>query len=183
MKEMIDFSVKNVFSTLYICWGAQAALYHRYQVPKHALPNKMFGVFKHSINNRTEKLFRGFDDEFYAPHSRHTEIRHDDVAAIADLEILSESPQSGLFVLASRDRRQIYSTGHLEYDAGTLGDEYRRDVGRGLEIAVPCNYYPGDNPAHSPLVKWRAHGHLFFSNWLNYYVYQETPYEINRVGE
>jgi homoserine O-succinyltransferase len=183
LQEIVDFSVKNVFSTLYICWGAQAALYHRYQVPKHSLPSKMFGIFKHRISNRTEKLFRGFDDEFYAPHSRHTEIRHDDIAAIADLEILSESAQSGLFVLASRDRRQIYSTGHLEYDAGTLGDEYHRDIGRGLDIAVPCNYYPGDDPTQPPLVKWRAHGHLFFSNWLNYYVYQETPYEISRVGE
>lgn len=183
LKQIIDFSVSNVFASLYICWGAQAALYHRYGLPKHALKQKMFGVFKHSISNKTEKLFRGFDDEFYAPHSRHTEIRHEDVVKIKDLKILSESPQSGIFVVGSSDCRQIYATGHLEYDATTLQDEYLRDVSRGLPITVPSNYYPNDDPGQPPMVKWRAHGHLFFSNWLNYYVYQVAPYELGKVGE
>ncbi len=181
LKEIIDFSVNNVFSSLYICWGAQAALYHRYGLPKYALPQKMFGVFKHSISNKTEKLFRGFDDEFYVPHSRHTEIRHDDVLKVKDLEILSESPQSGIFVVGSKDSRQIYATGHLEYDATTLQDEYLRDIGRGLPISPPDNYYPNDDPQKPPLVRWRAHGHLFFSNWLNYYVYQEVPFELSNM--
>lgn len=181
LKQIMDFSVNNVFATLYICWGAQAALYHQYGLPKHALKEKMFGVFKHSISNKTEKLFRGFDDEFYAPHSRHTEIRHEDVEKVKELRILSESPQSGIFVVGTKDCRQIYATGHLEYDATTLQDEYLRDISRGLAIDVPQNYYPNDDPSQPPLVKWRAHGHLFFSNWLNYYVYQEVPYELNNM--
>ena len=183
LKEILDFSVTNVFSSLYICWGAQAALYHRYGVPKHALPQKMFVVFKHSISNKTEKLFRGFDDEFYVPHSRHTEIRHDDISKVDDLQILSESPQSGIFVVGSRNGRQIYATGHLEYDATTLQDEYLRDRSRGLSINVPIDYYPEDDPQRAPMVRWRAHGHLFFSNWLNYYVYQKTPYVLNRLEQ
>jgi homoserine O-succinyltransferase len=179
LKEILDFSVTNAFSSLYICWGAQAALYHRYGVPKHPLTQKMFGVFKHSISNKTEKLFRGFDDEFYVPHSRYTEIRHEDVSKVEDLKILSESPQSGIFVLNSQNGRQIYATGHLEYDATTLQDEYLRDLSRGLDTPLPLHYYPEDNPKKAPLVKWRAHAHLFFSNWLNYYVYQETPFVLN----
>jgi len=182
LKEILDFSVSNAFSSLYICWGAQAALFHHYGVPKYPLPQKMFGVFKHSISNKTEKLFRGFDDTFYVPHSRHTEIRHEDVSKVSTLEILSESPQSGIFVVGSKNGRQIYATGHLEYDATTLQDEYLRDLSRGLPVRVPVDYYPEDNPQKAPRVHWRAHAHLFFSNWLNYYVYQETPYVLNGLG-
>jgi homoserine O-succinyltransferase len=181
LQEIIDFSHNNVFAAMYICWGAQAALYHRYRVPKHALPAKMFGVFEHRIADRTDKIFRGFDDVFFAPHSRHTEIRREDIIKVPDLKIVAESPQSGIFVVTSQDGRQMYATGHLEYDADTLHQEYMRDIGRGLPIQVPHNYYPNDDPTQPPLVKWRAHGHLFFSNWLNYYVYQEAPFEINQL--
>ena len=179
LKEIIEFSHRNVFSSLYICWGAQAALYHRYQVPKHSLPEKMFGVFEHRINTKADQIFRGFDDVFFAPHSRHTEIRKEDIIKVPDLKIVAESPQSGIFVVSSKDGRQIYATGHLEYDADTLHREYVRDKERGLAIKLPANYYPDDDPAQAPVVNWRAHGHLFFANWLNYYVYQEAPYELN----
>jgi homoserine O-succinyltransferase len=182
LKEIIDFSHRNVFASMYICWGAQAALYHRYGVPKHALPKKMFGVFEHQITNRTDKIFRGFDDVFFAPHSRHTEIKEEDILQVKDLKIVAESPQSGIFVVASQDGRQIYVTGHLEYDANTLHLEYMRDISRGLPITVPRNYYPHNDPEQKPLVTWRAHGHLFFSNWLNYCVYQETPFEIDQIS-
>ncbi|MDR1396308.1 MAG: homoserine O-succinyltransferase [Desulfarculales bacterium] len=183
LKEIIDFSHRNVFASMYICWGAQAALYHRYGVPKHALPRKMFGIFEHRINNRNDKIFRGFDDVFFAPHSRHTEIKKEDILRTDDLKIVAESPQSGIFVVASQDGRQIYVTGHLEYDADTLHLEYMRDMSRGLPITVPRNYYPHNNPKIKPLVTWRAHGHLFFSNWLNYCVYQETPFEISQISD
>ncbi|MCL2178711.1 MAG: homoserine O-succinyltransferase [Proteobacteria bacterium] len=182
LKEILDFSLHNAFSSLYICWGAQAALYRHYGVPKHPLPQKMFGVFQHTTHNKTEKLFRGFDDTFHVPHSRHTETRHEDVSKVAGLSILSESPQSGIFVVSSQNGRQIYATGHLEYDATTLQDEYLRDLSRGMPSQVPLHYYPEDDPQKAPLVKWRAHAHLFFSNWLNYYVYQETPYVLNGLG-
>lgn len=178
LKEIMDWSLHNVFSTLHICWGAQAGLYHHYGIPKYPLPAKMFGVFPHTINKKNVKLFRGFDDVFYVPHSRHTEIRREDILKVPELELLSESEDSGVYIAMAKEGRQIFVTGHSEYDPLTLKSEYDRDIGRGLDIAVPKNYYPGDNPAKQPLVMWRGHSNLLFSNWLNYYVYQETPYNL-----
>ena len=181
LEEIMDWSTHNVFSTLYLCWGAQAALYHYYGIPKYTLKEKMFGVFPHSVNERNIRLFRGFDDIFYAPHSRHTEIRKSDVEKIPDLQILSESEEAGVYIVASKDGRKIFVTGHSEYDALTLELEYDRDLARGLVPKVPKNYYPNDNPKLPPMVLWRSHANLLFSNWLNYYVYQETPYNLNEI--
>jgi homoserine O-succinyltransferase len=180
LAALLDYSRSNVWSTLHICWGAQAGLYRHYGVPKIALPGKLFGVFAHRVNERLSPLFRGFDDEFLAPQSRHTES---DRAAIADcpkLTIQSETPCGGVFIATARDGREIYVTGHLEYDSLTLDREYRRDAAKGLPITAPQNYYPGNDPAKPPIVRWRAHAHLFFSNWLNY-VYQETPYDLKEL--
>ena len=182
LTAIMDYSRSHVFSTLYICWGAQAGLYHHFGIAKHPLAGKMFGVFPHMVNDRLNSLFRGFDDMFFMPHSRHTEIRKSDIEACPDLEILAESPESGVAVVKDRKRRQIFITGHMEYDADTLDREYRRDVDRGLPIAVPKYYYPGDDPAKPPFVSWRAHANLFFSNWLNFYVYQDTPFELDAIG-
>lgn len=182
LQAIMDYSRENVFSTLYICWGAQAGLYHHFGIRKHPLPEKMFGVFPHFVNERYNPIFRGFDDVFYMPHSRHTEIRREDVAANPDLVVLAESSVSGVCIVKDRRRRQFFITGHMEYDADTLAREYFRDVDKGLDIAVPRNYFPADNPDNPPLVMWRAHANLFFSNWLNFYVYQETPFEIDAIG-
>jgi homoserine O-succinyltransferase/O-acetyltransferase len=179
--EVMDWARTHVFSTFYICWGAQAGLYHYYGVPKHPLPEKMFGVFPHHLNVRYEPLARGFDDEFFAPHSRHTEIRREDVLAVPELVLLSESPESGVYIVMSADRRHIFVTGHSEYDPLTLNAEYVRDVNKGLPIAVPRNYFPGDDPAQEPLVRWRGHANLLYANWLNYYVYQQTPYDLETL--
>lgn len=181
LKDIIDWADCNIFSTMYICWGAQAGLYHHYGIPKYSLSKKMFGVYPHHINRKHVKLLRGFDDEFYAPHSRHTETRRTDLEKVADLEILSESLEAGVYLATSRDGRQIFVTGHSEYDPLTLKLEYERDLKRGLAIDVPNNYYPGNDPACEPLVKWRSHANLLFANWLNYYVYQETPYDLNEI--
>jgi len=181
LTEILDWKMENVTSTLHICWGAQAGLYHHFGVPKHPLPQKMFGVFLHTVNKKNVKLFRGFDSYFYVPHSRHTENRREDIEKVPELEILSESEEAGVYIVATRDGRQIFVTGHSEYDATTLQDEYRRDLNKGLNIAMPKNYYPQDDPTRQPLVNWRAHANLLFSNWLNYYVYQETPYEWGNV--
>jgi homoserine O-succinyltransferase/O-acetyltransferase len=181
--RVMDWARSNVYSTLYICWGAQAGLHHYYGVPKHPLPEKMFGVFPHGLNVRYERLARGFDDVFYAPHSRHTEVRREDVLAVRDLVLLSESPQAGVYIVLSADRRHVFVTGHAEYDPLTLQGEYVRDVGKGLPIAVPRNYFPGDDPAREPEVRWRAHANLLFANWLNYYVYQQTPFDLARLPE
>jgi len=181
LKDVMDWADTHVFSTFHICWGAQAGLYHRYGVPKYPLPAKMFGVFRHQICQPYEKILRGFDDEFYAPHSRHTEIRREDIQKVPDLDILAESPESGVYMVASRDRRMFYITGHSEYDPLTLKTEYDRDVGKGLPIQPPRNYFPGDDPAQPPVVRWRGHASLLFANWLNYYVYQMTPYDISEV--
>lgn len=181
LKEIIDYSVENVFSTLYICWGAQAGLYHRFGVPKHPLAEKKFGIFSHSISKPAEKLFRGFDDVFNVPHSRHTEIRREDILKHPELEILSESPEAGVCVVLARSTGEVFITGHLEYDAETLGLEYERDVQRGLGPKIPEHYYPGNDPARPPLVTWRAHAHLLFSNWLNYHVYQDTPFNVSNI--
>lgn len=181
LQEIMDYSAENVFSTLFICWGAQAGLYHRYGVPKHPLPEKMFGVFPHTLADRRKKIFRGFDDTFFMPHSRHTEVRRADIDKIPQLEILAESEEAGVCVVRAKESRAIYVTGHFEYDADTLAREYFRDVDKGLPIKVPANYFPDNDPSRPPSVTWRAHAHLFFSNWLNYHVYQETPYEITKI--
>jgi homoserine O-succinyltransferase len=178
----MDWSQTNVCSTLHICWGAQAALYHRYGVPKYPLPAKMFGVFPHRVVALKEKVLRGFDDEFFAPHSRHTETRSADVENISELKVLAVSEEAGLYMASSIDGRNIYITGHSEYDPATLQTEYERDVSKGLPIEVPKNYYPQDDPAQSPVVRWRGHASLLFNNWLNYCVYQTTPFEIGRIA-
>ncbi|MHB1394403.1 MAG: homoserine O-acetyltransferase MetA [Clostridia bacterium] len=179
--EIMDWSLHNVYSTFHICWGAQAGLYHHYGIPKYALDKKVFGVFPNSINRKNVMLFRGFDDVFNAPHSRHTEIRREDIEAVADLELLSESEKAGVYIVTAKNGRQIFVTGHSEYDPLTLKNEYDRDVKAGLPIEVPYCYYPGDDPSKEPVVTWRGHANLLFSNWLNYYVYQETPYNLGEI--
>lgn len=176
LKEIMDFSVTNVFSTLHICWGAQAGLYYHYGIKKYPLKEKMFGVFSHNIVRKNVKLLRGFDDEFYVPHSRHTGVKKEDIDKVKELNILAESKEAGVYIVASKSGRQIFVTGHSEYDMDTLKNEYYRDVSQGKKIKIPKNYFKDDNPSNEPIVKWRSHGNLLFSNWLNYYVYQETPY-------
>jgi homoserine O-succinyltransferase len=180
LAAVLDYSRTNVWSTLHICWGAQAGLYRSYGIPKKELSAKLFGVFPHRVNERNTTLFRGFDDEFLAPQSRHTASDRDAIASHPALTIESETPETGVFIATAREGREIYVTGHLEYDTLTLDREYRRDLSRGLPAAIPRNYYPGDNPGLTPVVRWRAHAHLFFSNWLNY-VYQETPYNLEQI--
>lgn len=179
LTHIIDWSQHNVYSTLFICWGAQAGLYHLYGIPKHPLPRKMFGVFEHTATRRNVPLLRGFDDIFYAPHSRHTEIRREDILKAPEVEILSESALAGVYIVSSRDGREIFVTGHSEYDPLTLKSEYDRDVRQGLPIHIPANYYPADDPTLHPVVRWRGHSNLLFVNWLNYYVYQETPFNLD----
>ena len=181
LTEIMDWSVCNVFSTLHICWGAQAGLYHHYGIPKYLLPKKMFGVFSHTVCKKNEKLLRGFDDEFYVPVSRHTEVRKEDISKVPELEILSESKEAGVYIVSAKNGRQVFITGHSEYDPLTLKWEYERDVSKGMEIEIPRNYFTNDDPNEIPIVKWRAHANLLFSNWLNYYVYQETPYDLNEI--
>jgi len=182
LMRIMAYASRNIYSTLYICWAAQAALFHHYNIPKHALECKLAGVFEHRVLAPTCSLFRGFDDTFCAPHSRHTQILRDDVERCPDLEILADSPEAGVAVLQAHGGRQIFMTGHLEYDRETLLAEYRRDVDRGLNPEVPLHYFPGDDPARQPVMNWRAHAHLFYSNWLNYYVYQATPYQLSDIG-
>ena len=179
--NMMDWARTNVFSTLYICWGAQAGLYHRYGIQKYPLSQKMFGVFEHKVVSRNEKLLRGFDDTFLAPHSRHTEVRLTDVEKIDELKILAVSEDAGLYLAATQNGRHIFVTGHSEYDPLTLKGEYDRDVKQGLPIEVPRNYYPGDDPSKPPQVRWRGHANLLFANWLNYHVYQVTPYNLKHI--
>jgi len=181
LKEIMNWSNEHVFSTLYICWGAQAGLYHFFGVPKYPLPAKMFGVFPHSVLDKDEKVMRGFDDVFYAPHSRHTEIRQEDIEKVADLNLLAVSEEAGVYIVASRDGRHIFVTGHSEYDPLTLKAEYDRDVNKGLRIDIPKNYFPKDDPRNAPVVRWRSHSNLLFANWLNYYVYQVTPYDLEEI--
>jgi homoserine O-succinyltransferase/O-acetyltransferase len=181
LQEIFDWSETNVYSTFNICWAAQAGLYHRHGVPKYPLPAKMFGVFQHQVLSQNEALLRGFDDFFYAPHSRHTEIRRSDIEHRSAVDILSESDEAGVYIIASKDRRHFYITGHSEYDPLTLKSEYDRDVQKGLPIRLPSNYYPNDDPTQVPQVRWRGHAHLLFSNWLNYYVYQSTPFDIRQI--
>jgi homoserine O-succinyltransferase/O-acetyltransferase len=177
--EIMDWGLNNVFSLFYICWGAQAALYHQFGVPKYPLPAKQFGVFPHQVTEKHVKLLRGFDDHFYAPHSRHTEIRRSDLEKVPEIKVLADSPQAGVYIAATRDGRQIFVTGHSEYDPLTLKKEYDRDVAANLPITIPVNYYPDDDPTQQPVVRWRGHANLLFANWINYYVYQETPFNLN----
>jgi homoserine O-succinyltransferase len=179
---IMDFSRRNVFSTLYLCWGAQAGLYHHFGIDKRILPEKVFGVFPHRVLTRLNPIFRGFDDSFTMPHSRHTEVARADIEGCPDLEILADSGEAGPCIVKDRKRREFFVMGHMEYDADTLAVEYFRDLGKGLPISVPVNYFPGGDPARPPLITWRAHAHLFFSNWLNFYVYQDTPYDLESIG-
>lgn len=181
LKEIFDWAKTHVTSTLYICWAAQAGLYHGYGIKKYPLDKKMFGVFKHSFNDPHNAISRGFDDEFFVPHSRHTEIRAEDIMKVPELTLLSESEESGVYMVMARSGREFYITGHSEYSPNTLDTEYKRDLQKGLTIEVPRNYYTDNDPSKKPLVKWRAHANLLFTNWLNYFVYQETPYDITQI--
>ncbi|PAB57402.1 homoserine O-acetyltransferase MetA [Anaeromicrobium sediminis] len=181
LKEILDYANRNVTSTLYICWGSQAGLYHYYNVPKYDLEEKLFGVFDHEINEPEEKLFYGFDQLFRVPHSRHTEIRREDIEKVKDLDLLSHSEEAGVYLVASKDRRKFFISGHSEYDIDTLLKEYKRDVDKGLDIDIPRNYFLRDNPENNPVLTWRSHANLLFTNWLNYYVYQETKYVIDEI--
>lgn len=178
---IMDWARTHVTSTFFICWAAQAALYHYYGVPKYPLASKCFGVFKHTVNDKQNPIFRGFDDEFYVPHSRHSEIRREDIIKHPELTILSESDGAGVYMIMARGGREVYVTGHSEYSPNTLRDEYFRDKEKGLPIQVPENYFPDDDPSREPTVRWRAHANLLFTNWLNYFVYQETPYDIKTI--
>ena len=180
--DIMEWTSQKVHSTLHICWGAQAALYYHYGIPKYPLGPKLSGIFRHKSLNALSPLFRGFDDDFYIPHSRYTEIYESDIHKVPELELLSVSDEAGVFAVKSTDNRRIFLTGHPEYDADTLALEYSRDVKKGLPIDVPKNYFPGDDPTATPFVYWRAHAQLLYSNWLNYYVYQSTPYDIEKVG-
>ena len=179
LTEIMDWTKNSVTSTLHICWGAQAALFHHFDIPKYELTSKCSGVYVHRIDDHSEKLLRGFDDAFLAPHSRYTDIFIEEIKNHPTLKLLSSSEEAGPFILSANNGKQIMVTGHLEYEADTLAEEYRRDIQKGLDIHVPENYFPNDDPTKQPLNRWRSHAHLLFSNWLNYYVYQETPYEWN----
>lgn len=179
--EILNWTRTNVFSSFYICWAAQAALYYFYKVPKYPLPQKMFGVFPHRPLNPSHPLLRGFDEEFLAPHSRHTEVRAQDIEATGRLQILATSDEAGVYIISDRNKRRFFVTGHSEYDADTLSKEYFRDVDRGLDIAVPAHYFPQDDPTKTPPHVWRSHAHLLFTNWLNYFVYQNTPYDLSEL--
>lgn len=179
--EIFDWARTHVTSTLYICWAAQAGLYHHYRVPKYPLGKKMFGIFEHRPLAPLHPIFRGFDDVFYVPHSRHTEVRKEDILKVEELTLLSESEESGVHLVVARGGREFFVTGHSEYAPLTLSAEYWRDVDKGLPIEVPRNYYIDDDPQKAPRVRWRGHANLLFSNWLNYFVYQETPYNIEDI--
>ncbi len=181
MTEIFEWAHTHVTSTMYICWAAQAGLYYHYGVPKHALSNKKFGVFEHKVLDPLNMLFRGFDDSFFAPHSRHTETRKEDIIKNKKLTLLSESDEAGVYIVMAREGRDIFVTGHSEYTSLTLDTEYKRDIEKGVPIEIPKNYYRDNDPAKAPIVRWRAHGNLLFGNWLNYFVYQMTPFNINEI--
>lgn len=181
LTEIMEWSKTHVTSTLHICWAAQAGLYYHYGVPKHALPEKCSGVFRHRVRRRTAKLVRGFDNIFYAPHSRHTEVRAEDIKKVPELEILADSKEAGVYIVTTKKGRRIFVMGHSEYDADTLRNEYFRDLARGLNPKIPVNYFQANDPSKKPVVRWRSHAHLLFSNWLNYFVYQITPYNIDDI--
>ncbi|MBW7474608.1 homoserine O-succinyltransferase [Paenibacillus oenotherae] len=178
LKDIMDWSARRVTSTFHICWGAQAGLYHHYGIQKFDLPEKMFGVYPHTVEKRNVPLLRGFDEMFFVPQSRHTEVRRADIESVPELEVLSMSQEAGVYIAASKNGKQIFVTGHSEYDPLTLKFEYDRDKAKGLGINVPRNYFPNDDPSLLPLASWRAHANLLFSNWLNYYVYQQTPFDL-----
>ena len=180
--EIMEWSKTHVHSTFHICWGAQAGLYYHYGIPKYPLDQKMFGVFPHKVDYKRSILLRGFDDTFYVPHSRHTTVHREDIEKVEGLRILASSPEAGVYAVMSREGRQIFITGHSEYDPETLKTEYLRDKNQGLPIHVPYNYFPGDDDTKDPIVLWRGHANLLFSNWLNYFVYQTTPYDIMTIG-
>ena len=179
--QIMEWSRTHVYCTLHICWGAQAGLYYHYGIPKYSLPQKLFGVFPHVALKAQSPLFRGFDDIFYVPHSRYTENRLEDIQGQPELEVLAVSEQAGVFAVKSRDNRRFFITGHPEYDPDTLALEYFRDVNKGKQIAVPANYFPDNDPSKKPVVHWRSAAQLFYNNWLNYYVYQTTPYDIRDI--
>jgi homoserine O-succinyltransferase/O-acetyltransferase len=181
LTEIMSWAKKNVTSSIFICWGAQAALYHYYGIPKYPLDKKMFGVFKHTKADSTNPILRGFDDIFYVPHSRHTEIKREDILKVPELKILSESEESGVYMVASVNGREFFLTGHSEYSPETLDTEFKRDLAKNLPIDMPKNYYKDDNPDNPPLVRWRSQANMLFVNWLNYFVYQKTPYKIEEI--
>ncbi|MCQ2210797.1 MAG: homoserine O-succinyltransferase [Paludibacteraceae bacterium] len=179
--EIFEWSKTHVQSTIYICWAAQAGLYYHYNIPKYKLDKKMFGIFKHVVLDPKNPIFRGFDDEFFVPHSRHTEVRKEDILKNSSLKLLSESPDAGVYIVQAKKGREIYVMGHSEYAPNTLRDEYFRDKEKGLEIDIPKNYFQDDDPEKKPIVRWRSHANLLFVNWLNYFVYQSTPFDINKI--
>ncbi len=181
--RIMEWSRNNVHSTLHICWGAQAGIYFHYGVQKHELPAKLSGVFLHDVNKPSSPLVRGFDDQFWAPHSRHTTVYAEDIEANPNLEIIANSDEAGVYIAKSTDSRHFFVFGHPEYDSDTLRNEYDRDVSKGLNVPVPAHYFPDDDPTRDPVSTWRAHAQLLYTNWLNYYVYQTTPYDLNTLGE
>lgn len=181
--RIMEWSKKNVHSTFHICWGAQAGLYYHYGIRKRNLPEKLFGVFPHQADYKRAILLRGFDDTFWVPHSRHTTVAREDIEAVPELKILASSERAGVYAIMNKGGRQIFVTGHSEYDPETLRTEYLRDKNQGLPISVPENYFPDDDDTKEPIVRWRSHANLLFSNWLNYFVYQTTPYDIMTIGE
>ena len=182
LKGIFDWSLTHVYSTLHVCWGAFAALWHHYGIRKRPLAEKLFGIFEHEVLRPSNPLVRGFDDRFFVPHSRHTGLNLKDLAAVPAIRVLASGRRTGPFLLSTESGRQIFVTGHPEYDLFTLDAEYRRDLEKGLEISVPENYYPSDDPAQRPINRWRSHAHLLYHNWLNYYVYQTTPYDLEELS-
>jgi len=181
MVKIMNWAQKHVTSTLFICWASQAGMYHYYGIPKYPLNEKMFGVFEHHTHNPMNPIFRGFDDVFFVPHSRHTEVRAEDIRKVPELTILSESPESGVYMVMARNGREFFITGHSEYSPNTLHEEYMRDLTKGLDIKLPRNYYLNDDPEQGVVVRWRSHANLMITNWLNYFVYQETPYDLTQI--
>jgi len=181
LTRIMDWSRSHVTSAMFICWGAQAGLYHFYGIPKYDLPDKMFGVFDHTVSDPLIPIIRGFDEVFHAPHSRHTEIRRNDILKVGELQIVAESREAGVYMVMANDGRQIFITGHAEYDPTTLKEEYERDLRKGLKIDIPKHYFRNNDPLEEPRVRWKSHAHLLFSNWLNYYVYQMTPYNLEEI--
>ena len=182
MKEIMDWSVHHVTSSFFICWGAQASLFHFYGIPKYDLDKKMFGIFKHRVSDSKLPIFRGFDDEYFVPHSRHTEVRKEDIEKVTALEIISTSEDSGINMVMARNGRQLFITGHSEYSRNTLNNEFQRDRSKNMPIEIPQNYFRNDDPDQKPVMKWRSAANLLFANWLNYYVYQKTPYNLDDIG-
>ncbi|WP_319502882.1 homoserine O-succinyltransferase [uncultured Draconibacterium sp.] len=182
MKEILDWAEHHVTSSLFICWAAQAALFHYYKVPKYPLNNKMFGVFEHQLSDNTLPIFRGFDDVFNIPHSRHTEIRKEDIEKVDELKVISYSDEAGVSIVKAKNGRQLFITGHSEYSRNTLDGEYKRDMAKNLPIEIPKNYYQNNDPSKTPVMRWKSTANLLFSNWLNYYVYQETPYDLEQIS-